>query len=364
MLQPADGKVGTRELFAILAITVGIKLSDGTPMLLLEAGKNATWVIPILAGVFILLPTLIILSLLKKYEDKNLVDLIFNVTGKYIGFIFCLIILLAIIFANALNQRTTVNIISTMFFPTTPVVIIFILLMGGSFAIARLGLEAVARTAWIVLPYLKGVLLFLFLFILFEIRFDYLFPIAGPGLDVLVQKSLSFHTIFFEFILFALFFPFVRDHKSYKTGTLIALGFIVAEMTITMAYFVMLFDYPQVKHIAFPFQQLTKMLELGTIVESYEGFYLSFWIMASVVRFAIYLLFSVFIIQSMFQVNEFKPLLLPLACITLLIGLFPENQTETNVLMRDIFIQTSWYFVTVLPLILWLIIKVKERVNG
>ncbi|MDE5415423.1 GerAB/ArcD/ProY family transporter [Alkalihalobacterium chitinilyticum] len=364
MLQPADGKVGTRELFAIFLISIGIKLSDGTPMLLLEAGKNATWVLPIVAGGIILVPTLLILSLLKKYKNKNLVDIIFIVTGKYIGFIICLIILFAMIFANALNQRTTVNIISTMFFPTTPVVIIFLLLIGSSFAVARVGIEAVGRTAWVVLPYIKVVLFLLFLLIINEIHFEFLFPIAGPGLDVLIKESFSYHTIFFEFIMVALFFPWVRDHKSYKTATLLAVGFIVLEMTITMAYFVMLFDYPQVAHVAYPFQQLTKMLEVGTIVTSYEGFFLGFWIMAAVVRFSIYLLLSAFIVCSMFQLKDFKPILLPLACITLLVGLIPENQTETTFFMRDVFLlQSSWYFVTMLPILLWITYKVKERFN-
>ncbi|WP_216829305.1 GerAB/ArcD/ProY family transporter [Alkalihalobacterium elongatum] len=365
MLQPADGKVGTRELFAIMSISIGIKLSDGTPMLLLEAGKNATWVLPLVAGAIILVPTLLILSLLKEYKNKNLVDIVFIVTGKYIGFIICVIILLAMVFANALNQRTTADIISTMFFPTTPILIVFLLLIGSSYVVARVGIEAVGRTAWVVLPYIKIVLFMLFVLLINEIHIEFLFPIAGPGLDVLIKESFSYHTIFFEFILIALFFPWVRDHKSYKTATLLAVGFIVVEMTVTMAYFVMMFDYPQISHVAYPFQQLTKVLEVGTIVTSYEGFFLGFWIMASVVRFSIYLLLSAFIVCSMFQLKDFQPILLPFACLTLLIGLIPENPTETTFFLRDVFLlQLSWYFVTVLPILLWITYKVKERFNG
>ncbi|UOE94834.1 GerAB/ArcD/ProY family transporter [Alkalihalobacillus sp. LMS39] len=360
MIQPTDGKLGTRELFAMLALMVGIKLSDGTPMILIEAGMNATWMIPILSGLIVFIPLLCLLSLLKKYKDKHLVDLTFTIMGKYIGFLFCFLMLVAIVFSNALNERTTVNIISTMFFPKTPIIAIFLFLIGGSYAIAKLGLEATGRTSWLILPYIKVILFLLFLFIFLDIRVEHLFPIAGPGLDVIVKESLTYQTIYFEFILLALFFTSTRTEKNFRMASLFGLAFVVMEMAVTYAYFVMMFDYPSVREIAYPFQQLTRMLEVGTIITSYEGLFLGFWIIACVLRFALYLLFSVKIVAYMFNIQDYKPLLLPLATLTLLIGLLPENPTDTTYFLRDIILlQFIWQFIMVMPIILWVVSKAK-----
>lgn len=365
MIKPTDGKLGTRELFAMLLIMVGIKLSDGTPMILLEGGMNATWMIPILSGLMVIIPVFLLLSLLKHHKNKNLVDLTLSIMGKYIGFFFCLIMLIAIIFSNALNARTTVNIIGTMFFPTTPIVIIFIFLFGGSYAIAKLGLEAAGRTSWLALPYIKTVLFLLFVFIILEIRVDYLFPIAGPGLDVILKESATYYTIYFEFILLALFFTSTRTENNFRLASLLALAFVVLEMAVTFAYFVMMFDYPSVIEIAYPFQQLTKMLELGTMLKSYEGFFLGFWIIACVIRFSLYLLFSAKIITYLFQMEDFRTILLPLTTLTLFVGLIPENPTDTTYLMRDVLLlQCIWHFIMVLPIILWIVYKVKGSFNG
>jgi len=55
VIKKYDGKIGFRELLAIIFFCIALKLSDTTPLLLLDEGLNAAWAIPILSGLVIFL---------------------------------------------------------------------------------------------------------------------------------------------------------------------------------------------------------------------------------------------------------------------------------------------------------------------
>jgi spore germination protein KB len=357
----SDGKIGIREFTAIIMLTIGVKLSDSTPSLLFTKGTTATWMMPLVSVLVYILPLLILLKLLKKYQTLNLVEIIYTTTGKYFGALLCILLFLIMFIGTALNSRSYVDIVSPLFFTRTPLVFLYILLIGGSVFVAKRGFETIGRTAWIIIPYIKIVLFLLICFVWGELDWVNMFPIGGKGLDNVLKNGFLFNSIFGEIIILTVAFPFVRNYKSYTKATMIGLTISALEISLFVLIYIVAFSYPSVDSLAFPFQHLTRLASIGDFFDKTEPIYLGFWVMASVIHFAIYLYVTVLLFSYMLKLKEPEPLVLPFGGLILLVGMIPHNLNQTIFLSRENFLIASSIIIPSIPFILWLGDKMKTR---
>ncbi|MBS4178942.1 GerAB/ArcD/ProY family transporter [Lederbergia citrea] len=362
MIKTADGKIGTREFFSIIILDIGIKATDTTPNFLFTDGKNAAWMMPIFSFVIILIPFLLLLSLLKKHE-KGLMELLFNLTGKYIGGIIGFGLFLIVFSGTFINSRSYIDIVNVMFYPKAPVLLLLFLLLGvASFLVAKRGFEAIGRTAWFLIPTIHIMLILLIILSWKELDWVRLFPIAGPGVTHIMKKSITHSSLYGDIILFAVFFSFIRNYKSFRLASFLGLGFSCAIIAVFLAIYTMVFDYPEIINMAYPYQQLTRIASLGEIITHVEAIFLGIWVISAAIHFAITLYLSAYLFAGALQLTEFEPLILPFAGLALLLGLHEENIFQVTTLREILFISSSWIFI-LLPFFLWTVDRWKGRVK-
>lgn len=355
-----EGKIGSREVFVLITFMISLQLSDMTPNLLFNEGKTSTWMIPIIAAGVMIIPFLALSSLLKKYSDKGLIDIIYATTGRYIGFVISLALFLIVLFGTAVNSRDYVDIVQTIFLPQTPREVIYILLIAGTYFIANRGLENIGRTAWFIFPVLTLILLLLIFMSVREVHLVFLYPIWGPGIPELVKTSVKHSPIVGDVIMFAVLFPYVRSYKDFKTPVLYGLILSAAEMAGFFAMYIASYDYPSVAKVLYPFHQTTILVRAGRYVINFQAFFFIFWIIASVIRYTIYLYLTVAIFASAVRLKEYEPLLLPFSALVVMLGLIPDNLIETVFFYRqNVLLHGTWYIFILLPLALWVISKIR-----
>jgi spore germination protein (amino acid permease) len=364
MMKQSDGKIGTREFIALILLAVGLKLTDITPSVLYPFGKTATWMLPIVSGLLIIPPFLLLLSLLKRYKNKGLMDIIFHLTGKYIGFVIGMVLFIFMLVTTVLYSRSFVDVMGNLYLPKTPAIALYIVIMVGTYLITNRGLEAIGRTSWLVVPYLTIIFAVLLFFVWKDLNWRNLFPLGGSGMTEVIRGGTRHSFILGEIILFSILFPFVRTYKDFRLASLLGLGITLFEVVLFFAIYVMMYNYPSIESIAYPFQLLTRIVDLGPIFANAESFFLGFWVIASIVRLAIYLYVTVAIFSYTLRIKEFEPLLLPFAVVILFLGLIPESNIETLFVLREsLLFQINWLFILCLPILLWVIAQFKgERV--
>ncbi|MTI47612.1 MAG: hypothetical protein FH761_07205 [Firmicutes bacterium] len=359
-----DGKIGARELFSIVIIIIGIKGADMTPANLFPSGQSATWMFPIVWLVIMAIPIWATLSLLKKYKEKNIVEIIYLLTGKYIGFIICLSLLALLFTATVLNSRSYVDIMNVMIFPTTPIIVLYAVLIGSSYFIANRGLETIGRTSWLLLPYLVGGIVLLFIILGDNIIIEYLYPITGPGITKVIKSGITHSSLIGEFLLLAIFFPNVRDYKSYKKGTLWGLLLSCLIISLLFIEYILIFDYVAPQMMMHPYSQLTRVTEIGMFITSLDAFFFGLWILTGIIRFSFYLYGGGAILGYTLKIKEYEPLILPITVLTIIVGLIPSNPSQTILILRDNFlIKKTWIYFFALPLVLWIISKFRGEVK-
>lgn len=359
MIRQYDGKVGTRELFAIIVLSIGIKAAEVSPTILFKFAKTATWMVPTMSLISIAIPFLLFISLLKKYQNKGLIELIYHLTGKYIGFLIG-IIFFAITLANTVSgSRSFADIVSTMYFPKTPIVAITLLLILTGYYIANRGFETIGRTAWLVFPYITVTFLSLLIFSWSDLTFANFYPIGGPGLYEVAKESTLHNAIYFDVILLMVLFPYMRSFESFKKANFIGLSVATILFTIVLILVLLAFDYKNAETLPFVFHHLIRVAEIGSI-QHIEALYLGIWVMASLIHFSAQLYILSAILAYTLKLSEFEPLILPLSGLVLMISLIPENMERTIFTFYDNLMLVTSLFIFSLSILLWIISYFKE----
>lgn len=360
MIRLSDGKIGIRELFSLIMITLLMKLTDTTPTLLFGVGQTAGWWLPLITGSCLSLSLLVLLSVLKRHPNKGLLELIFGLTGPYVGFLLGLSVFAIYLSVVVVNSRSYIDIINTMIFQKTPLPALYLMVMGAACYVASLGLETIGRVARIILPYVIVMLLILVLIVWHSADWLHIFPLAGPGIGRVVKEGVLHSAIFGEVLYMTALIPLVRAYKDFRKAAW--LGFVLSVMALVVALFlyVAVFGYPTVREIIYPFQQLARTAQIGQVVTNLDSIFFFFWQISTVVHFAIYLYIATYFLAGTLQIADMKPLILPIAGLIVLLGLIGDNISKLNE-FRAILLPIYSMIYLLFPLLLWLLDWWKRR---
>lgn len=359
VFKQGNNKIGTREFFAIVAFTMGMQTADTTPTLLFKEAKSAAWIMVLVSSIIPLICLPILLKLFDRYKGKGLIDIIYQLTGKYIGLIIGIILTMEIISFSAINTRSYIDILSDVFFQNTPKLVLYLVLIAGSCLIAIHGLEAIGRFAWISLPYVLVSIIIFIVLVLKDLNPAYLFPIFGSGIKSIIKGGVTNSTIYGEMIFFTILFPFARNPKDYKIANIIGLSFVAFTISLFCAIYIMAFDYPSVVIINYPFQTLARLLYIGRFLGNLEAFFLAFWVIGSIVRFSVYLYIDAAFLSYTLKLKKIEALIIPCAALTLVMGIIPENFFQAIQVSKIFLSRITLVSIYLLPFILLIISQLK-----
>ncbi|WP_407272330.1 endospore germination permease [Radiobacillus sp. PE A8.2] len=344
-----------KEMFAIVVLFIGLKLSDTTPSLLAQKAQNAFWMIPIVAFIVIFPSFLLLLYLLKKYKDKNLIELMEQILGTLVGKLFGFVIFLFAFLSLALDSRNYVEQIKLLYFPESPTVIVFFIFIGVACYCAKKGFEVIGFTSFIGLPLVK-IAVFLLAYLIFsKAIFPRIFPIFGTGLDVILTQGVLKGSLFAELFFLTIAYTTFKETKSFRTGGILGSIFVMVEIVLFYLIYTMVFDYNSISKIAFPFHDVTQYINFGEFITNVETFFMVFWLLAAYIRFIVFLYLVTWIFAAVFNINEFEPLILPFAFFTIIAGLLPENSLINELLLRDQLLNIMTPVLIFFPILLWIV---------
>lgn len=361
MFGDSNNKIGTRELTAIIMYMLGIELSNATPTFLFKDGKNAAWMLPIVSGLIAFISLGFLLKTLKKYNNKGLMDIIYELTGKYVGFIIGMLLFSIMLFLAAINSRSYVDIINAVFFVKTPMIILYLILIGCSLFIAKRGFEAIGRTAYITQPYVLTAVFVYTVLIIRQCHFEFLKPILGAGIKEILKSGVKNSSIFTDIIMISVIYKKVIGYKEYKLANIIGLSFGIIIVSFFCVLFIAVFDYPPVVIINYLFHTAARVIYVGRFIGNMEAFFLIFWLVAAFVRYSVYIYIGTAFLSYTLQLKEVKPLLVLYAALSLMIGMLPENYFKTVELVKRMVMSYGSIFIYILPIGLYMLSNLKEK---
>jgi len=358
-----QAKMGIREYVAIAVFVISMKLTDDVPSILYQNLLNAAWMAPIIMGIIAVIPIYLSIKVILLYEGKSLLDIIVHLFGKYIGFVVLFLLFIILSLSIIVQSAIYTDIVKTMYFTQTPSLAIYAILMGVSAYGASKGPMQIGSVAWLFLPYVK-ISLFLCLFLSIGYgHIDFLFPIMGPGLWEIIKESSIHLSIYMDFFYLCMLIPHIRNVKVLKKGTWVALIILVIEMVIAIAAYIVLFDFTIIKLINYPLHEAIHFLPIG-FLKNIEMFFFPFWLIATFVRFAVYLYLNAVLFGKVFKINRFEFIIPTVATLIIFIGLIPDSPSYNLLGLRAKLIHYSTPVFFILPFILWILAKFRGDFNN
>ncbi|EKN71609.1 spore germination protein [Neobacillus bataviensis LMG 21833] len=347
------GKLGIREYVSIAILMVSLKATENTPAILFNKVQNAAWMVPILSAGLFFIPLFLLLKTMSLFEGKNLIFLIQKLLGKYIGFFVCLFIFIITSFGMSFESRTYTDIIRAFYFSTTPVYVLYSVLMAVCAYGAKKGIQHVGSVAYLVIFW---VIISFFIALGLSTQdsnIQGILPIWGPGKLEIVKKSTQSLNLCADFFLLTMLVPYLKSNKDFRKGTWIAFILVSIQISVATLLFLCLFDQ-SLGGIGYPFHSAIRYISLGSYIPNIEIIFFVIWIISAFIRFSAFLYINALVFGHIFKIKDFEFLIPSLAAIYLLIGIIPESPVEVMLEWRSMVQSIIGPSFAAISLILWL----------
>jgi spore germination protein KB len=352
-MEKHKGKIGLREYMAITLLAIGTKLADDTPAILFHNLENSAWMAPIIMGLIAIIPITLLLKVYTRYPNKNLMDILQILLGKHLGYLIILMLSVSGFAVNIIDTSIYTDIIGTMYFTETPTIFLYMILMAVSAYGAKKGIEQIGSVAWALLTYIKISLFIALILAMANGNFSYLFPIFGPGKWEIIKESSLKLALYADFLYLGVIASYISSTKDIKKGTWISLIIISIEFPLSIIAYLSLFDYESVKLLNYPFHETIRYISVG-FLSNIETFFFPFWLVATFIRFSIYLYISSVMFGWLFKIKEFEYLIPTLATLMVIIGMIPETPTFSMGDIKEKIVNLSAPSFFFLPILLWI----------
>ncbi|WP_209125179.1 endospore germination permease [Alkalihalobacillus sp. BA299] len=330
-----------------------------TPVFLAQKSEQDAWISSIVGfggGMILVWLYLLIANL---FRNASFIEFCYFTVGKAIGKVVSLLYFAYSLVASIILVRTLGNFMVITALPETPILAIHVLFLGVVIFGVCYGLENIARTCEIFMPWLYAFILFFVFFIMKEIKFEKIQPILEQGVISVFDGSLTLiGTAFLELVLLLIIYPHVIKEPRKKNPFL--LGFTIGGFLLILSTFLTIstIGAEATSSVHYPGFILAQQISIFNFIQRPEAFISSIWIITIFFKLSICFYVSITLFAQTFGIKNTRLLSVALGIIviTLSMEFFP------NVVFFTEFIKTSWliisiFFGFIFPLFLFLIAK-------
>jgi len=322
--------------FAILVFmcTIGSAILL-TPEYLARIAKQDAWIATIFGTLTGLIFILVFMIIGRRYADMTIMEYCEKILGKWLGKFVSLLYIFYFFTVSALMLREISYFITMQIMPETPITAVHILFICIVVYAVRLGLEVVARSAEIFLPWVFFLLLILIAFLIPETETENIQPFFEGGAMPVIQGTahlsiLTFLQLFFLLMLF----PNVNSPKkiraSFLTGA--SIGGIVLFL-IALISILVLGAEVTARHV-YPSFILAKQINIADFITRIEVLMAGIWFLTIFFKLTLsFYVTSVGLTQTL-NLKNHRILTFPLAIILVVFAtmVYPDLAYFDNVI--------------------------------
>jgi len=359
-MQGYKGHIGAREGSVLLFAVLGSMLFLQYPQYLVDAGGPAAWQVALLITVFGLVFALPIVALGRRFPGHGLAEISLKTAGPLLGPLLTLVVAvwLAAVTMVALRNFTETFVITIL--PETPPSVLVVVGTGMALFTAYQGAEAVARTAYVLLPLIAAGVVLVLIFSLPRVDATLLFPIWGYGIDRTVLGGLYYASMSAEVIVLLAMGHAFRDGRSLQHSSLRGILLFGVAAALTVVVLVGIAGTPLARQDPFPLYYLSRLVYLGRFLQRTEALVVMFWILAAAVRVSALLYATAISLAGAIRLPDYRPLLFPLAMILASLSLLPKDYLSVLTLDRN-WVRPLGFAVLAVPLLLWILALIRGK---
>jgi spore germination protein KB len=359
-----EGRFGLHEAVCLTTLVIIPKIFYTSPMAIVIDLGTAAWYGTLVSCITSMIFFMLIYLLMKRFPEKNLVEVFEASMGKILGKVIAIIFCGYFIYYCGMNVREFLEMLKAFNLPYTPPSVILFAFLSIVALIAFYGLEAISRFAYIsFLPIMGGLLAILMLASSYYYP-DLLKPYLGYGLLKTVLTGFERSSAYDEVVILAIIINSIHGLKNLKKAGIISLLLSGLTFSLTLLCYIMTFGYNVGSENVSGVYSMSRLIYFNRFFQRVESIFLFFWVISSVITIAAVFYIAVSTYCKTFVIKNHRPLILPFSFLTFMIALLPNNLSETMQYHMLIIRQYSGIILYGLPVLALLISIVLGRKGG
>lgn len=304
--------LGLREVVSLAMILLCSKLFLAMPQQLATSAATAAWMLPLIAAPYAPVIWLSVRSVVRASPGGTLVEGTEAILGPWFGTLVNLCYALYFLLLVATVSLEFALDVRMLFLPSTPTVVIGLVILGTAAFLVYAGIEALGRVAALFgPPILIGLLLLQVGGVITHLDPDAIFPFWGRGALPLLFTGLSLGALQGEILFLGLIASAVRAAPQLDRAAWISIGASLLFMVLVMLTLLSVFPYPSLSHIAFPLLQMSQIVSVGPTAQRMESLFLLVWMIALLIKVGCALYGTVSILARTLRIPHVRWLIFP-----------------------------------------------------
>ncbi len=322
-------------------------------------GDQASWIAPIFSGIFMLVYMFVLWSLIK--DNRNLYQHLEYSFGKVFSKIIAVLYIVWGVLLTSVQMRYYSQRVASTIYTEIGMDVFVIILVGIIVYSLRNGISVLARMNELLLPVIAVVAIFMLAILTPDIKVKVLVPVNDW--TSLVHVSV-FNLASFGYISFILFFvDEINDRESFKKHAVIS---TIALTLFSIWLFITVIGTlgPHIiEKLPYPFFAVVKQISLGEFLQHIEAFVITLWILSDFVLISFIGGATVKLFANLTRSQNHSEFNLPFftICATL-VGVMGRTNHELEVLSEKLFIPLNLIFLFLVPFIVLIFGKIKEKI--
>lgn len=342
-------------------ITLQVTLGNSMFMLtgvIVESGKQDSWLIPLIAGLFGLLLSLVWVYASKLHPGLSFVQIAVRTMGRP-GWIAALALVWFFVYVCAWTIKNLGDVVNVTLLPISPSWMfqaMFILL--AAYGVTK-GIEAIARTVEFFVPILLLVFLLLTFIVSKEWKWDHFSPAFDTNMiEALAKSNIIFAFPFMEMICLTMLLPHVPKDAGKTLWSALCCASIILSMLV--GYNIAILGVERTTHLTYPLFTMAQEMQISEFIEHIEALASSVLILSLFIKVVVYYYCAVVGLCQLFRIQRRGALALGLALYTTgLANSLTDNVIE-NMRWSNIYaLPFSTIFAVFIPLMLVLAAKIR-----
>jgi spore germination protein (amino acid permease) len=352
--------MGVSEGIALAYFLTNTRIFLTVPSGIINGNAGISWLSPLVATTAALVMFYLVVFIMKKVPG-DLPAVGERLLGP-IGFWFVALVYIAIFSADAillLRQFAENTLLTALPYAGFQAVVGWYALCAA--VIVALGIEAIARAAYILLPISIAALMVVLALLVPFYEVLALAPWSGNGVGEVVGRGLSLAGINTGVMLLVILRP---DFQSLRAITAAAFfGMVSGALlrSLTIMCFIMAFGVGPAAEKTLPFFEMARLVYLSRYVQRVESLFILLWVVVGLLAIAINIYLVLYLLSRVLKLPALRPIVAPVVVLFSELAMMPPDIHAAIMLDRTYLLWLASAGVYVVPVILLAALLVKGR---
>lgn len=356
-------KISSYQLTGLIITTILGTSVIFVPSITAKHAEQSGWISVLVAFTVGVFAIFIATMLGRRFPDQTMIEYCGQIIGRWPGKLLGMGYVFFYTITGAVIVREFQALLSSMFLPQTPALIIsFLLIMMGATAVSK-GLEVIVRANEFIFPLFLGSVFAIVLLVMGDVDLRQLTPIADSGLKKILLSSVVPSGWFTESTILLILVPYLNAPNESTRAGIKAITVVTIIQIIIFVTTVSVLGPEITANHNYSFLNLARYIQIAEFLTRVEPLVMIAWVTGVTIKIAVFYYITVASAAQVLGMKDYRLLVFPIGLAFIILSLVLwQNSVQLLIFLEQIWpIFLAFPFQILIPLILLILALLRKK---